>query len=441
MKIAIVGAGISGLVVAHQLHHQHDITVFEANDYVGGHTNTFDVETDAGLLPIDTGFIVFNDWTYPNFIRLLDELNVESQPAEMSFSVRTQDGLEYNGHSLNTLFAQRRNLLNLRFHRMVRDIVRFNREARDLLSSLDEEMTIGQFLHEYKFGAEFRDWYLLPMGAAIWSCPLGQFADFPIRFIVEFYLNHGLLNVKNRPQWRVITGGSREYVKQLISGFEDRIRTSTPITQIERLQDHVQLRFDGGQESFDHVVFACHADQALQILGTQASPVEQELLSEFPYSRNVATLHTDATILPHSRRAWASWNYRLPKDEQAPVSVTYNMNILQSLQVDETYCVTLNAEPGQIDEAKTIQSFVYDHPIFTTKRAAVQRRHNEINGCNRTSFCGAYWQNGFHEDGVVSALRVCKIIDGLGRDSNDSISGGAVRSDRSDQLASKGTCS
>ena len=410
MKIAIVGAGISGLVVAHRLHQHHDVTVFEANDYIGGHTNTFDVPTPTGSLPVDTGFIVFNDWTYPNFIELLDELKVQSQPAEMSFSVRTQAGLEYNGHSLNTLFAQRRNLLNLRFHRMVRDIVRFNRQARDLLSTLDEEMTIEQFLVQNNFGNEFRDWYLLPMGAAIWSCPLGQFASFPIRFIVEFYHNHGLLNIKNRPQWRVISGGSREYVKKLTAGFQDRIKTSTPVSKVVRQQDQVSVHFENGQQDFDHVVFACHADQALRILGPEASSTEQELLSEFPYSRNVATLHNDASVLPRSRRAWASWNYRLPEDQEAPVSVTYNMNILQSLQTKETYCVTLNAEPGQIDASKTIQSFVYDHPIFTTKRASVQRRHDELINVNRTSYCGAYWRNGFHEDGVVSAMAVCEAI-------------------------------
>ena len=436
MKIAIVGAGISGLVVAHRLHQHHDVTVFEANDYIGGHTNTFDVPTPTGSLPVDTGFIVFNDWTYPNFIELLDELKVQSQPAEMSFSVRTQAGLEYNGHSLNTLFAQRRNLLNLRFHRMVRDIVRFNRQARDLLSTLDEEMTIEQFLVQNNYGNEFRDWYLLPIGAAIWSCPLGQFASFPIRFIVEFYHNHGLLNINNRPQWRVISGGSREYVKKLTAGFQDRIKTSTPVNKVVRQQDQVSVHFENGQQDFDHVVFACHADQALRILGPDASSTEQERLSEFPYSRNVATLHTDASVLPRSRRAWASWNYRLPEDQEAPVSVTYNMNILQSLQTKETYCVTLNAEPGQIDASKTIQSFVYDHPIFTTKRASVQRRHDELINVNRTSYCGAYWRNGFHEDGVVSAMAVCEAI----QNSPHATVQPGGDSVQSEALTSKGAC-
>ena len=409
MKIAIVGSGVSGLVAAYKLHPHHQVTVFESNDYVGGHTNTVDVTTSDGrTVPIDTGFIVYNEWTYPNFISLLDELQVESQPAEMSFSVQTQAGLEYNGHNLNTLFAQRRNLLNLRFHRMVRDILRFNKQARQALDHLDEETTIDEFLNEHGYGREFRDWYLLPMGAAIWSCPLGQFASFPIRFIVEFYANHGLLNVKNRPQWRVIGGGSQSYVRKLIAGFDDRIKTSTPVVGVERDQDQVKLRFgSGGTETFDHVIFACHADQALKILGDEASATERELLSAFPYSRNIAVLHTDQSVLPKSRRAWASWNYALTGDENSPVAVTYDMNILQSLNESETYCVTLNPHDGQIDPSKEIKSFVYDHPIFTTSRSRVQRRHNELINQHRTSYCGAYWRNGFHEDGVVSALAVC----------------------------------
>jgi predicted NAD/FAD-binding protein len=409
MKIAIIGTGISGLVAAYRLHRHHAVTLFEANDYIGGHTNTVDVEIDGERHAIDTGFIVFNDWTYPNFIRLLDELGVASQPTKMSFSVHDErTGLEYNGHSLTTLFAQRRNLLRPSFYRLLADILRFNRRAERLVAEGGGETTVGEFLRRHRFSRTFAEHYLLPMGAAIWSCPTGTFARFPIRFIVEFYKHHGLLSVTRRPTWRVIAGGSQTYVQALTCGFRDRIRLRTPIASVRRFADRVEVRpVCGTAERFDHVIFACHSDQALRLLGTDATPVERELLGAFPYSRNIAVLHTDASLLPERRRAWASWNYRVTEGEHGrmPASVTYDMNILQGIRSRHTFCVTLNDET-RIDPARVLRRFEYHHPVFTTRRAAAQARHGELTNANRSSFCGAYWRNGFHEDGVVSALAV-----------------------------------
>ena len=412
--MAIIGAGISGLVTALRLHPDHDVTVFEANNYPGGHTNTVDITIDNRQYAIDTGFIVFNDWTYPNFISLLNELGVSSRPTTMSFSVRDEtSGLEYNGHSLNTLFAQRRNFFRPSFYRMLVEIVRFNRHAPALLAGNDNDLTVGEFLKRGNYSRQFAQNYLMPMGAAIWSCPTGVFAKFPVRFIVDFYQNHGLLNVPNRPTWRVVDGGSRTYVQALARKLGNRIRLKTPINSIQRSPKSVEVTTQSGSvEEFDHVVFACHSDQALRILGSGATPTERELLGAFPYSRNTAVLHTDQSLLPKSRRAWASWNYLLKNDESAPASVTYNMNILQGIQSDKTFCVTLNDE-SRIASERVLRKFEYHHPVFTTRRAAAQSRHSELLNQNRTSFCGAYWGNGFHEDGVNSALAVVKALCGV----------------------------
>lgn len=413
MKIAIIGAGISGLTAAYRLCRHHDVTLFEANDRLGGHTNTVDVEIDGEQHAIDTGFIVFNDWTYPNFIALLDELKVASRPTSMSFSVRCDAAnLEYNGSSLNGLFAQRRNLLRPSFHRMLADILRFNREAV-AADSVTDETTVGEFLARRKYSREFAEHYLLPMGAAIWSCPLGTFANFPIRFIVEFYRNHGLLSVRHRPTWRVIDGGSRTYVAKMAEQFQNRMRLSTPIEHVRRTPtDVIVTPRNGSPEHFDHVVFGCHSDQALRMLA-DATPTERDVLSEFPYGRNIAVLHTDRRVLPKRRRAWASWNYHFagqPSDlTSQSASVTYQMNLLQHIQSRHTFNVTLNSDE-QIDPAKVLRRIEYHHPIFTVRRAAAQDRHRELINANRTSFCGAYWGNGFHEDGVVSALRVCEAL-------------------------------
>ncbi len=413
MKIGIIGSGISGLVAAYRLFPHHDITLFEANDYAGGHTRTVDVEFHGQRYAIDTGFIVFNNWTYPHFVRLLGELDVASRPTTMSFSVRDErTGLEYNGGSVNGLFAQRRNLLRASFWRMLADILRFNREANALEFSASE--TVAQFLTRRKFGRGFVDSYLLPMGSAIWSCPPCIFKEFPIWFIADFYRQHGLLNIFRRPQWRVIQGGSRSYVRAITNRLRHNIRLNAAVAHVQRLHEKVAISVvNEGTEWFDHVIFACHSDQALKILGSEATVAEREVLTAFPYNRNTAVLHTDESLLPQSRRAWASWNYRVYSNgemsEQTRANVTYNMNTLQGLKATPTFCVTLNDE-AQISPALVLDRFEFHHPVFTTQRAAAQARHGELINANRTSFCGAYWKNGFHEDGVVSAMRVVETL-------------------------------
>ena len=421
MKIGIIGAGISGLVAAEKLRHSHDVTVFEAGSYIGGHTNTIDVETPNGPLAVDTGFIVFNARTYPNFIALLDRLGVPSQDTIMSFSVKCErTGLEYRGADLNGLFAQRRNLLNPKFYRLLMDMLKFFRLGEAMLdadSDVDESESVESLLRRNKFSGQFVQQYFLPMGAAIWSSSYDSFRDFPIRFIAEFYKNHGLLGVKDRPQWRVIQGGSKQYVRALTHGWTDQIKLNTPVQRVvrNRVSDlgepqSVSVMTDGQTHDFDHVIFACHSDQALRILGDDATPIETEILSAFPYQKNVALLHKQFDVLPKQRRAWASWNYFNPKQESDAATVTYNMNILQSLETDTVWCVTLNGEDLIRDE-NVVASIDYAHPTFSVGRKSMQTRHQELCGANATSFCGAYWGNGFHEDGVVSALRVTDAIE------------------------------
>lgn len=416
MNIAIVGAGIAGLTAARLLSRDHQVTVFEARDRIGGHTNTIDVETDEGHFAIDTGFIVFNDRTYPNFIALMDELGVASQKTIMSFSVKCQKtGLEYRGADPQGLFAQRRNLVNPTFYRLLYDLVRFNKCGRELLdahdpSAGDAEETVGGFLERHRFSKTFINQYFLPMGAAIWSASFDSFRDFPIRFICEFYKNHGLLGITDRPQWRVIKGGSRGYLEPLTTSFAHRIRISSPIREIHRKTadgGNIKLLVEGESEfqTFDHVVFACHSDHALRILGEEASSSEREILSAFPYQANTAVLHTQHDVLPATRRAWASWNYYNPIEPTESATVTYNMNILQSIESEKVFCVTLN-DRDRIREENIIGSWQYHHPTFNVKRSEMQSRHDEVLNVNATSFCGAYWGNGFHEDGVNSALAV-----------------------------------
>lgn len=403
MKIAIIGSGIAGNVVAHRLHGEHDIVVFEAAGHIGGHTHTHDVDLDGELLAIDTGFIVFNNRTYPNFVALLGELGVKSQPSPMSFSVRNEaSGLEYNGTSLNTLFAQRRNLVRPSFHRMLRDILRFNREAPALLETA-ADLSLGDYLAAHAYSPEFTGDYLVPMGAAIWSTDPARMLEFPARFFVRFLHNHGMLSVNDRPQWRAICGGSARYVTKLVAPFRDRIRLRTPVESVRRLADRVLVTApDTGTEAFDHVFFACHADQALRLLA-DATPLEREILGAIPYQDNEAVLHTDTSLLPRARRAWAAWNYHVTPAAGARVALTYNMNILQSLKARETFCVTLN-HTAHIAPGKITKRLQYRHPLFTPAAVAAQQRQREVNGVRRSYFCGAYWRFGFHEDGVVSAL-------------------------------------
>ncbi len=404
MKIAIVGAGIAGNVAGWHLHREHDITVFEAGAHAGGHSHTHELEQAGRRYAVDTGFIVFNDWTYPNFIRLLGELGVASQPSAMSFSVRDEaSGLEYNGTSLNTLFAQRSNLLRPSFLGMLRDILRFNREAPALLEAPGGELPLGEVLARGGYGRAFIERYIVPMGAAIWSTDPASMQRFPARFFVRFLHNHGMLSVNARPQWRVIRGGSARYVEQLTAPFRDRIRLRTPVESVRRLPGCVIVKARGRDaERFDALFLACHSDQALRLLA-DPSPAERAVLSAIPYQENEAVLHTDTRLLPRKRRAWAAWNYHVLREPGERVALTYNMNILQGLDAPEPYLVTLN-RGDQIDPAKVIKRITYHHPQFTPAGVAAQARQAELNGPLNTYYCGAWWRHGFHEDGVVSAL-------------------------------------
>lgn len=405
MKIAIIGSGIAGNVAAYHLRKDHDITVFESGDYVGGHTNTVDVEEDGRSLAIDTGFIVYNDRTYPEFIRLLDELGQPSKASQMTFSVQNErTGLQYSGSSLNGLFAQRKNVISTRFLRMVRDILRFNKEAVAALNAADMATTVGEYLEGERYSDGFRDDYLAPMAAAIWSAEPGTVSEMPLRFLVRFFHNHGLLQLRDRPVWRVIEGGSREYVKRLVAGHQERIRLRTPVRSISRAGSTVTLTLDHGESaSFDHVFIACHSDQALRLLA-DASDIERQVLGAIPYQGNEAVLHSDKSLMPAKRQAWAAWNYHVPVDARSHVAVTYHMNALQGLDCKKDYFVTLN-NTASIRPDSIIYKTDYDHPVYSVESVAAQARHRELNTGNRTSYCGAYWRNGFHEDGVVSALR------------------------------------
>jgi uncharacterized protein len=404
MRIAVVGSGISGLVAAYHLSRDHEITVFEAGAYAGGHTHTVDVQADGAQFAVDTGFIVFNDWTYPNFIALLDELQVPWQHSDMSFSVRCEtSGLEYNGTSINSLFAQRRNIVRPSFLKMVAEILRFNREAPALLAQDCAELSLGDYLAAQRYSRYFIEHYIVPMGAAVWSSRPADMFGFPARFLVEFFANHGFLNVDNRPTWRVVQGGSREYVKRLTAPYAKQLRLNTPVESISRQQHRVAVRLTNGTvESFDQIFLACHSDQALALL-SDPSAQEREILGAIPYQENEAILHTDSHLMPQRPLAWAAWNYHLPAAGAERVTVTYNMNILQSLGSRTQFLLSLN-RGADIDPAKVLGRYVYHHPVYTIAAVAAQKRRPEINGTRRTYYCGAYWGYGFHEDGVNSAL-------------------------------------
>jgi uncharacterized protein len=411
-RIAVIGAGISGLVAARELRAAHDVTVFEAAAHAGGHTNTIRVQTPGGTYDVDTGFIVYNDRNYPQFERLLGELGVATQPSEMSFSVADEHGrFEYNGASANGLFANRRHLVQPRFHRMIADLVRFNRLAGELLDG-DRDgggPSLGQWLEGKGFSRDFVDKLIVPQAAAVWSADPEQMWSFPARFLAEFFANHGILGFRERPCWRTISGGSARYVEALTAGWGDTLRLRTPVRAIERFGDRVEITPAGGPpEAFDAVVVAAHADQALRMLA-DPTPAEREILGAFPYQRNEAVLHTDAQMLPRRRRAWASWNYHLLDEPAGRSTVTYHMNRLQAIDAEVELCVTLN-RTERIDPGSIIRVIEYAHPVFTAAGVAAQGRHAEISGPNRTHYCGAYWGWGFHEDGVVSGLRVAQAI-------------------------------
>lgn len=412
-RVAVIGSGISGLTCAWLLRGKYDISLYEANDYAGGHTQTTDVELDGKTWPVNTGFIVFNDWTYPNFIRLMELLGVASEDSDMSFSVKCENtGLEYNGHTLNTLFAQRRNLLKPSFWGMIRDILKFNKATREELDAdtLDRTETLGQYLNRHGYGKAFRDHYIIPMGAAVWSASEEMMMQFPVYFFLRFFNNHGMLSVDDRPQWRVISGGSRSYVERILKDLpQDQIYLSTPVTEVTRSAGHVSITSTRGTDQYDEVIFACHSDQALRMLG-DATDSEKDILGAIPYKMNDVVLHTDEKILPKRRLAWAAWNYHLGSGDQDSVAVTYYMNRLQNFdEAPVDFCVTLNNTPA-ICKEKIIRQFRYAHPVFTLEGMAAQQRHADISGHRHTHFCGAYWFNGFHEDGVRSALRVTETL-------------------------------
>ena len=408
MRIAIIGAGISGMVAAYLLCREHEIVVYEANDYVGGHTHTIDVDVEGRRYPVDTGFIVFNERTYPNFIKLLRQLGVSWQPSKMSFSVRCgKTGLEYSPTSPNALFAQRRNLFRPAFVRMILEIFRFRKTSEDLIKSRDDEMTLGAYLQTKRYSKWFRQYFIIPMGSAIWSADPTLFHDFPARYFATFFHNHGFLQIRNQPQWLVIQGGSKQYVEKLIDPFRDRIHLQCPVQSISRRKTHVEVRLhDGDIDHFDQCIIAAHSNQALSMIA-DPTDTERAVLSAIPYQENLTVLHTDSSMMPRHRSCWAGWNSFIPKESRHAVTLTYNMNILQSLQAPLDFCVTLNQE-YTIDPGKIIQETTYHHPVYTSLGRSAQKRFREISGKNRIHFCGAYWGYGFHEDGVKSALAVCE---------------------------------
>ncbi len=406
MRIAIIGGGISGLTCAWLLSARHDIVLFEKESWIGGHTHTVDVEVNHREYAIDTGFIVYNDRTYPNFMRLLEQLGIKGRATEMSFSVHCERSrIEYASRDLNTLFAQRRNLFRPAHYQMLRDILRFNRESVELLHS-PCGLSLGDYVTENNYSTAFIDRYILPMCAAIWSGSLDAAGDFPADHFVEFFNNHGLLSVSGQPQWYVVDGGSREYVRALYKKLGNRLRAATPVKNVKRGKDKVTVTTKQASEHFDHVIFACHSDQALKLL-TDPSEVENDILGKLKYQPNEVLLHHDTRLLPERRRSWAAWNYRLVTDRSRPATVTYHMNRLQNLEAPVDFCVTLN-QSEQVDEEQILQRFEYDHPVFTLSSQQARERRDEIQHQNRSSFCGAYWGNGFHEDGVRSALDVTR---------------------------------
>ena len=411
MKIAIVGSGISGNTIAHLLHKKHNITLFEKNNRIGGHSHTHNIEINGSPISVDTGFIVFNKKTYPLFSSLLSELDVAHEDSKMSFSVFSKKtGLEYNGTSLNTLFSQRRNIFNPKFIKMIFEILRFNKESLGLLTT-SKELSLGDYLAKNTYSDYFLKNYILPMGSAIWSSNLETMIKFPAKFFVTFLHNHGMLNINNRPQWLTISNGSKSYVQKLCYPFIDNIRLNSNIKFIERKSNKVIVHSKYGSENFDYIFMACHSNEALAIL-KDASNNEKEILGAIPYTNNEVYLHTDSSIMPKYKLSWAAWNYNIDSKESEPITLTYNMNILQNIKIETPVLVTLNPK-GCIDPKKIIKKLNYAHPTFSIDSINAQKKHHIISGINRTFFAGAYWGNGFHEDGVKSAYDSVKQLNQL----------------------------
>jgi len=402
MKIAIIGSGISGNTLAYHLNSNHQITLFESNSRFGGHSHTHEIEIFNQKLNVDTGFIVFNKKTYPHFLNLLHELKVPYENSAMSFSVKdSQKDFEYNGTNLNAIFAQRKNLISPTFYKMIKEILRFNKNSTLLLKD-NEEISLGEYLDREAYSDFFKKYYILPMGSAIWSSDVKTMMTFPAKFFVRFFDNHGMLNINDRPQWLTITGGSINYVKKLISPFEKKIKLNSQIKSVDRKNDHVAIQFHDRDEKFDWVFFACHSDEALKLIKSPTQD-EKNVLKAIPYKDNEVILHFDERFMPRRKLAWAAWNYHVAEDSSSPVSLTYNMNILQNLKTNVPVLVTLNPQE-KIDKHKIIKKLSYAHPQYSLKSIEAQSKHHLISGVNRTSFAGAYWGNGFHEDGVKSAI-------------------------------------
>ena len=414
MKIAVVGSGISGLVAAHVLARKHEVHLFESENRLGGHTHTHTVDVASGSYQVDTGFIVHNDRNYPNFVKLMQQLGVETQNSFMSFSVKVEEnGLEYNGTNINSLFCQRRNIFNPKFYKMIQDILRFNKEATQYYLNHKEEapdkMTLEDYLLQNKYSKEFMEYYVMPMGAAIWSASREEMKQFPLHFFVRFFHHHGMLTVDERPQWKVLIGGSKTYIPKITENFKNNIHLNTPVTSVRRDGAKVIIN---ETEQFDHVVFACHANHALGMI-KDPSQEEIKVMSGFSYRPNDIILHTDTSVLPKSKNGHASWNYYLPKVQQDRVAVTYHMNILQGIKAPEVFLVSLNMD-HLIDPKKVIKKIKYSHPVYNQSAVESQKKWSTISNLeSRTHFCGAYWGNGFHEDGVKSALMVTETF-GLG---------------------------
>lgn len=404
-KIAVVGTGISGMAASYLLSRSHEVHVFEAGSHIGGHTHTHHIEHEGQSFSIDTGFIVYNEKTYPLLMSLFAKLGVETQETEMSFSVRCdEEDLEYNGHTLWTLFAQKRNFFRPSFYRLLKEIVRFNNLVKEVSESITEEETLETFLNTHGFHECLKNWYLYPMVGAIWSAGTAKVGAFPMKTFAHFFENHGLLNINDRPVWRVVQGGSKSYVPKITKPYAERVRLNCPVRSVTRHDDKVTVATKQGEEDFDEIVIACHSDQALRLL-SDPSPQEKEVLGGIHYKSNEVVLHTDIALLPKRRAAWASWNYNLSSKHDHQATVTYNMNILQGLQHAHQFCVTLNNTKA-IDSSKILKTLSYDHPVYNNETISSQKRFDEISGIRNTHYCGAYWFNGFHEDGMRSAVRV-----------------------------------
>lgn len=411
MKIAIIGSGIAGNTIAHLLHKNHDITLYEKENRVGGHAHTHEIKINNENISVDTGFIVFNKATYPLFTELMDSKNVKYENSDMSFSVFSKiNNLEYNGTSINSLFSQRKNFFNFKFLKMIYEIFKFNKNAPDILK-INNEISLGTYLEKERYSNYFKNYYILPMGSAIWSSKFSKMLDFPAKLFIQFFNNHGMLSINQRPQWLTIKDGSQKYVEKLIYPFKDKIKLNSNIQTIKRFDNFVSIKCNNKEEKYDYLFLACHSDEALSLL-SNASIMEKDILNAIPYEQNNVILHTDDRLLPKKKLTWAAWNYNIDNDTKAPVRLTYNMNILQNLNTNLTILVSLNSE-DQIQKDKIIKKINYRHPSFSLMSVQAQKRKNQISGKRRTFYAGAYWGNGFHEDGVKSAYEAVENFNNL----------------------------